>query len=729
MINWKYYFPFVFLIAGVTIFIHFSWLPNYINAEREDIVEQERMHSSLLAITLVPSLISGDLAQMKATLDQVAGDRSHKLVSLGLFSESGVRLYPVYDEIAISKAGEKIVTAITHEGKHHGKLISVVDVDKIIAEHIQEIYNLEILLISVLVFFVIISIYLQYYWIRRPIQKMMVATTDLAMGNYDISLPEKLDGDLQEYVSSFDKMRKTLKGRAEKITRQQEIQSAVREVQSLFITSGSKSSVSEKILAIVKDITRSEFGFIGEIHYDETRQPCLKVCAITNIAWDVNSRRTFEQVVDEGMIFTNQNTLFGQVMVTGKPVISNEPENDDRSGGVPEGHPVLERFFGIPLYNRQSKLMGMVAVANSNEVYTEKLYEELSVLWLAIGNLMDAQREKILLYENEQNLRAIVNNAIEGIITFDTNGIIETFNPAAEKMFGYKAKEVIGKSLKLLMPSDKLQYHDRFLESILETNKVKVFGVDREVIGQCKDGSTFQMELSITEVETNNKHGFTSIIRDVTERRQKENELLQTREQLHKANQQLEKLVRTDGLTNVANRRKFDETLEEEVNRAIRQQQTISLIIFDIDHFKKYNDYYGHLEGDNCLIKIAAAVTKLFKRSSDLVARYGGEEFAVILPDTDSELAEKMGEVLLDKIRHLGIEHACSGTAPCVTVSVGIACINPDINTQIHDLITTADNALYQAKRQGRNRLHVYRTLQVNPPQLEFSSDRLKLPG
>jgi diguanylate cyclase (GGDEF)-like protein len=88
-----------------------------------------------------------------------------------------------------------------------------------------------------------------------------------------------------------------------------------------------------------------------------------------------------------------------------------------------------------------------------------------------------------------------------------------------------------------------------------------------------------------------------------------------------------------------------------------------------------------------------------------------------------------MGEVLLDKIRHLGIEHACSGTAPCVTVSVGIACLIPDKNMQIHDLITTADNALYQAKRQGRNRLHVYSRLEVNPPQLEFSRDRLKQPG
>lgn len=166
-----------------------------------------------------------------------------------------------------------------------------------------------------------------------------------------------------------------------------------------------------------------------------------------------------------------------------------------------------------------------------------------------------------------------------------------------------------------------------------------------------------------------------------------------------------------DGLTGIANRRSFDETMEKEYRRAKRTPSPLSLIMIDIDYFKPYNDLYGHQRGDQCLIDVAAALTEVLQRPSDLVARYGGEEFAIILPETNAEGAVKIGEALRSKIEKLGIEHGYSNTSKYVTVSVGVATQIPEPQTEISELIGAADRALYDAKRAGRNRIVLQMTL------------------
>ena len=716
MINWRYFFPFIFLITGLSFFVHFVWLPSYLEHEHNDMLKQEKEYSSLLATTLVPSLLSGDLAEIKSNLDQVMKTRGDNLRSIELYTEDNVRLYPIAPvEQEEQKNGQVITTNIMYDGHAYGKIVSTMDVDEIIQKEISEIYELELILITVLVIFVFISGVLQYRWVKKPIQEMMMATAALARGEYAINLPKKLSRDLYEFVTSFDQMRVMLKSRAEKIERQQEIQSAVREVQSFFVSSDDAKSVFNRVLDIVIKITKSNFGFIGEIKYDSENKPFLNTFSLTNISWDVESRLAYERSIEGSITFTNLDTLFGQVMVTGKPVISNEPANDERSGGVPAGHPTIECFFGIPIYNRQNKLLGMVGVANSAESYADELYEELSVLWLAIGNLIDAQNEKMLLAENEQNLRAIVDNALEAIISIDVKGNIVSFNPSAEKMFGYSSEEVFGRNIKILMPEEHSKRHDKYLDNFVNGGKPKIIGAGREVEGLRKDGTTFQMELSVTEIKTSSKLGFTGIVRDITERKQKEEELIKAREQLKLANRKLKKIARTDVLTGLENRRSFDETFKNEMARAARQKYPITLMLFDVDKFKDYNDFYGHIEGDACLVKIAQAVNGLFNRTGDLIARYGGEEFSVILPHTDRRSAEKMAELLLSTVSQLKIDHAETITAPYVTVSVGVVSVIPDNNMTTVDLLAAADKALYKAKEKGRNQACFSKTTLATP--------------
>lgn len=173
---------------------------------------------------------------------------------------------------------------------------------------------------------------------------------------------------------------------------------------------------------------------------------------------------------------------------------------------------------------------------------------------------------------------------------------------------------------------------------------------------------------------------------------------------LQQANQALQRLATIDGLTQVANRRYFDQQLHQEWQRLQREQRPLSLILFDVDYFKRYNDRYGHQAGDHCLIQVAQAANSVIHRSGDLVARYGGEEFVIILPHTDLQGAIDVAESVRGAIRSLGIAHEASEVSEIVSVSLWIASQIPGSASSPEKLITQADQALYLAKQQGRDR-------------------------
>lgn len=167
--------------------------------------------------------------------------------------------------------------------------------------------------------------------------------------------------------------------------------------------------------------------------------------------------------------------------------------------------------------------------------------------------------------------------------------------------------------------------------------------------------------------------------------------------------QELRRLVSIDGLTQVANRRCLDEYLEQECKRSLRDQQLISLVLCDIDFFKNYNDNYGHQEGDICLKEIAQAIRKSASRPADLVARYGGEEFAIVLPNTDAMGALNVAIRATEIVTELNLPHAYSKVADHVTISCGVATLNPQKECRVSNLLNAADRALYLAKAEGRN--------------------------
>ncbi len=177
---------------------------------------------------------------------------------------------------------------------------------------------------------------------------------------------------------------------------------------------------------------------------------------------------------------------------------------------------------------------------------------------------------------------------------------------------------------------------------------------------------------------------------------------------LASANRELEKLSRQDGLTGIANRRYFDSYLVTEVRRGARERQPLSLILSDVDHFKAFNDCYGHQAGDDCLRRVAAALSSAGRRPADLAARYGGEEFAMVLPGTVLDGAVDVAQAVSRVIDGLAIPHERSAVDRRVTLSQGIVSLTPEKETSSEDLIQRADQALYLAKQQGRNRYVVF---------------------
>ena len=175
--------------------------------------------------------------------------------------------------------------------------------------------------------------------------------------------------------------------------------------------------------------------------------------------------------------------------------------------------------------------------------------------------------------------------------------------------------------------------------------------------------------------------------------------------QLKRKTDLLEQYARLDGLTGIPNRRHFDEQLDSEIKYSLREGHPLSVIMIDIDHFKPFNDNFGHGAGDQCLQQVSATLSAAAKRPTDRVCRYGGEEFVALLPNTDGAGARQLAEIMRSSIEDLGIKHPHSSVSPVLTISLGTTTFSPQEGADKTSLLKRADQALYDAKHAGRNRI------------------------
>ncbi|MET0518455.1 MAG: diguanylate cyclase [Burkholderiaceae bacterium] len=308
-------------------------------------------------------------------------------------------------------------------------------------------------------------------------------------------------------------------------------------------------------------------------------------------------------------------------------------------------------------------------------------------------DVSDLVHEQQRLAASQAHLQALIRVAQNGVLTLDAAGHVLALNPACEQLFGFSAEELQGSHIELLFGAGVNTKANG--ERLLPADLV---GSPRELGARHRDGQELTLQLSVAEVRTETTHRFVGIITDLTERKRQEM-------RLRRANELLARQSTTDGLTGVGNRRLFDQSLQLEWQRSARTGQSLALLLVDIDHFKQYNDHYGHVAGDDCLRRVASLLRSCVGRSGEPVCRYGGEEFAILLVHTDLAGAQVVAQRCLDSLRLAAIEHAGQPGRHSLSLSIGVAALTGDAARPAQGLVEAADAALYQAKQQGRARL------------------------
>ncbi len=327
----------------------------------------------------------------------------------------------------------------------------------------------------------------------------------------------------------------------------------------------------------------------------------------------------------------------------------------------------------------------------------------VSTLWTFGFLLMVSQRVTLEQREAKENLEQIFHTSPDMVLLSRlTDGCVVEVNEPFLAGLGFVRDEVIGKTTASLGLWHDLEARRQMAARLRDGESC----ADEEAVWQRKDGHRFVARIYAKTLHLQGVPHIISLTRDVSDQKRSEQEIRNLVHELEVERDHAQASARSDSLTQIANRRAFDEALRVEFYRLKRSgAHKLSLLLLDVDHFKAYNDLYGHPAGDACLRRVAAALRTVVKRAPDVLARYGGEEFAVILPDTDGPGMLAVAECIRAVIEGLAIAHQGSATAKVVTVSVGAVSLTARDVADPESVLALADKALYRAKDLGRNRV------------------------
>jgi diguanylate cyclase (GGDEF)-like protein/PAS domain S-box-containing protein len=367
-------------------------------------------------------------------------------------------------------------------------------------------------------------------------------------------------------------------------------------------------------------------------------------------------------------------------------------------GGNPNEHAVSAG----PLSPRASFAAWKQTVSGRSAPWTEADLALARELRSAVSAEV-ARRTQAALWESEARFRLLAEHSGDVVILNDMDGTRRYVSPAAERVLGWRPEDLVGRNaLEFVHPEDQPALRDAF--TAMQGGTVETLTCYRL---RRPDGSWLWVEglaRAQTTAEGAGPRSYVVVLRDATERKAAE-------VKLRDALDRMERMAATDGLTGLANRRHLDEVADREWRRCARDHLPLSVLLLDFDHFKLFNDRYGHLAGDGCLRAIASQLDAAARRPCDLAARYGGEEFVLLMPTTNQQGALVVAEGLCRRVRNLRIPHDGNSVEGVVTISIGAATAWPDACESafgsIDALLSAADAALYQAKRGGRNRVEV----------------------
>ncbi len=309
---------------------------------------------------------------------------------------------------------------------------------------------------------------------------------------------------------------------------------------------------------------------------------------------------------------------------------------------------------------------------------------------IEVQDITEYKRASEAVRDREHRLQSILNTVTEGILTSNSAGLVQTFNPAAEKIFGVSSQEIIGRSFAELMPENLKEQYQKFFEKNISKKGSLLLGKPLEFTANHKENGDFPVEMSITRVQAGKDFIYTAVCRDITERKQIE--------------EKIRHLAHHDSLTGLPNRTLFTDRLQHAIKIATRYHKTMVLMFVDLDKFKPINDTLGHEAGDIVLKEVARRFRSLI-RESDTVARIGGDEFIFLLEEIDSaEAGLIVAQKLVDCFK---TPISVAGKECFLGSSIGLSCF-PEDSTDADELMRFADEAMYDVKTSGRNGFKAY---------------------
>lgn len=358
----------------------------------------------------------------------------------------------------------------------------------------------------------------------------------------------------------------------------------------------------------------------------------------------------------------------------------------------------LVNYENVYVKKDGSKFIGSMSVTTIN------FDDEVFILNM-VRDVTELKEIEELLQENKKKFETIATSSASWEAWFDEKGIMVWTNDLVQMITGLTVEESYNKEdiMKSILISDEKEVLDDKFKAVMEAKQ----GGSSEARITTKDGSCKWILINWRAVINENGHfkGYRTSVVDITDKKRAEIAAKELSEQLKKEKEVAERNSLTDGMTGLANRRYLDEQIMLEYFRMKRTGEKLSIIMLDVDFFKLYNDAYGHLQGDECLKMVAKVLKTTIKRATDIAARYGGEEFVVLLPDTDEIGAIKVAETLRANVEAMKMEHKDSRISDVVTVSIGVATFDKHSLVAPENLVQKADEALYEAKNSGRNKV------------------------
>ena len=636
----KILLPFVLLLTFFAGFIKLYWLPDLVQHEVEKISVHEKGFIELLGTSMTPALLVGDLAEIYGTLEG-AIEQKPEWIFITLSDPVGRRLYPLELKDHIHNDQHIELSNKIYLGQQYlGEMVVELDA-ALIQKRVEEpVAHLELMFLMVLFFLAALCVFFLERWLLRPLRNLQVSAAKLAKGDFNSKLPiSKSKDEIGHLIDSFSIMREDLQSRELELKRERNFSKAIID------------SAGCIIVVLDRDGKIITFNHTAEV--------------LTGYqAYEVLGEFVFDI-----FILPEERDKVMSVFI------------NLTSGGFPNEH---ENYW-----RTKSGEKIMLSWSNACTEDHSGAVEFVVTIGIDITERHMLQEQVSNVMKNLENVNYTLTSYIEvvdkNVITSTTDiyGTITSVSEAFCKISGYSEEELIGNPHNIVRhPDVPNSLYAEMWQSISAGNTWR-----GDIKNRRKNGEAYWVDVTIEPGfdEDGVINSYTAVRQDITDRKK------------------VEEMAVTDALTGLYNRRHFDTVFKQEIKRAQRDQKSLVFIMFDVDHFKQYNDTYGHQKGDEVLEAIGKTMSEFLHRPSDFGFRLGGEEFGMLMADMTEDEAYQHAERYRKATERLAIEHEHNSASQFMTISLGVAIMLPGSHISGKEIYKKVDDTLYRAKELGRN--------------------------